>query len=123
MHKLVLPAVVAVAIAALALVPLASANADTSAAATATTVQVKGGEFFFRLSTKTLAKPGKVTFVFKNVGHVLHDFSITGKKTPLIQPGKTARLVVTFKRKGKFTYLCTVPGHAQAGMKGVFTVR
>ena len=37
--------------------------------------------------------------------------------------GKTARLVVTFKKKGKYTYLCTVPGHAAAGMKGVFTVR
>ena len=123
MHELLLPALVAVAIAALALVPLASAHADKSAAATATTVQVKGGEFFFRLSTKTVAKPGRVTFVFKNVGHVLHDFSIAGKKTPLIQPGKTARLVVTLKKKAKFTYLCTVPGHAQAGMKGVFTVR
>ena len=123
MHKLVLPAVVAFAIAALALVPLASARRDKSAAASATTVQVKGGEFFFRLSTRTLARPGKVTFVFKNICHVLHDFSITGKKTPLLQPGKTARLVVTFKKKARFPYLCTVPGHAQAGMKGVLTVR
>jgi len=88
-----------------------------------TTVQVKGGEFFFRLSTKSAAKPGKVTFVFKNIGQVLHDFKINGKQTPLTQPGKTARLVVTFKKKGKYTYLCTVPGHAEAGMKGVFTVR
>jgi uncharacterized cupredoxin-like copper-binding protein len=64
-----------------------------------------------------------VTFVFKNVGHVLHDFTISGKKTPLIQPGQTARLVVTFKKKGKCPYMCTVPGHAAAGMKGVFTVR
>jgi uncharacterized cupredoxin-like copper-binding protein len=27
------------------------------------------------------------------------------------------------KKKGKYPYLCTVPGHAQAGMKGTFTVR
>ena len=121
MQKPVLLAVVAVAIASLALVPFASAHSDRPAAAT--TVQVKGGEFFFKLSSKTLAKPGQVTFVFKNVGSVLHDFSITGKKTPLIQPGKTAKLVVTFKKKGKYSYLCTVSGHAQAGMKGVFTVR
>jgi uncharacterized cupredoxin-like copper-binding protein len=86
-------------------------------------IQVEGGEFFFRLSTKSAAKPGKVTFVFKNVGHVSHDFSIRGKQTPLIQPGRTARLVVTFKKKGKYPYRCTVPGHAEAGMKGVFTVR
>jgi alcohol dehydrogenase (cytochrome c) len=100
-----------------------SGPAVPSARATGASVQVKGGEFFFRLSTKTAKKPGKVTFVFKNIGHVQHDFRIKGKQTPLLQPGKTAKLVVTFKKKGKYTYLCTVPGHAAAGMKGVFTVR
>lgn len=87
------------------------------------TVQVQGGEFFFKLSTKTLAKPGTVTFTFKNIGHVLHDFDINKKKTPLIAPGKTAKLTVKFTKKGKYAYLCTVPGHAAAGMKGVFTVK
>jgi uncharacterized cupredoxin-like copper-binding protein len=112
-----LAAVATVVLGSLALVPLSLARTE------ATTVQVKGGEFFFRLSTKSTSKPGKVTFVFKNIGHVQHDFKINGKKTPLTSPGKTARLVVTFKKKGKFPYLCTVPGHAAAGMKGVFTVR
>jgi uncharacterized cupredoxin-like copper-binding protein len=114
---------VAFAIGSLVLVQLASARANRSAAAQATTVQVKGGEFFFRLSTKSISKPGKVTFVFNNIGHVSHDFKINGKKTPLIQPGKTAKILVTFKKKGKYPYLCTVLGHAAAGMKGVFTVR
>jgi uncharacterized cupredoxin-like copper-binding protein len=100
-----------------------SGTAGSSASANGRSVQVKGGEFFFRLSTKTAAKPGKVTFVFKNIGHVQHNFKINGKQTPLIQPGKTVKLVVTFKKKGKYHYLCTVPGHAEAGMKGTFTVR
>jgi uncharacterized cupredoxin-like copper-binding protein len=116
-------ALATLAIVGLALVPLAGAHADRQTRSTATTVQVKGGEFFFRLSTKSIAKPGKVTFVFSNIGHVQHDFDINGKKTPLISPGKKGTLVVTFKKKGKFTYICTVPGHAAAGMKGVFTVR
>jgi len=115
-------ALAAIAIAGLALVPLAGARADRQARSTATTVQVKGGEFFFKLSTKSVATPRKVTFVFKNTGHILHDFKISSKKTPLIGPGKTATISVTLK-KGKYTYLCTVPGHAAAGMKGVFTVR
>jgi uncharacterized cupredoxin-like copper-binding protein len=113
----------AVTLAALALIPLATARIDRQAAATATTVQVKGGEFFFRLSAKSAAKPGKVTFSFKNIGHVRHDFKINGKKTPLIRPGNTVKLVVSFKKKGTYPYLCTVPGHAEAGMKGVFRVR
>jgi uncharacterized cupredoxin-like copper-binding protein len=116
-------ALAAVTLAALALIPLAPARIDRQAAATATTVQVKGGEFFFRLSAKSVANPGKVTFSFKNIGHVRHDFKINGKKTPLIQPGKTAKLLVSFKKKGTYPYLCTVPGHAEAGMKGVFKVR
>jgi len=123
MRQHIIRSAVAVALASLAFVQLASARSDRQAAATATTVQVKGGEFFYRLSTKSIAKPGTVTFVFKNVGHVLHDFKISGKKTPLLQPGRTARLVVTFKKKGRYPYSCTVPGHASAGMKGVFTVR
>jgi uncharacterized cupredoxin-like copper-binding protein len=64
-----------------------------------------------------------VTFVLKNIGHVTHDFKVNGKVTPLIQPGTTTKLVVTFKKKGKYPYLCTVPGHAEAGMKSSFTVR
>jgi uncharacterized cupredoxin-like copper-binding protein len=107
-------------IVALALVPLtAAASAQRTAT---TTVSVKAGEMYFKLSTKTLAKPGKVTFVVTNAGHVVHDFKIGGKATPLLQPGKTARLVITFKKKGNYPYLCTVPGHAAAGMKGTFTV-
>ena len=101
----------------------ASTPGKAQTAAAAKTVSVKGGEFFFRLSTKSIAKPGKVTFVFKNIGHVQHDFRINGKQTPLTSPGRTARLVVTFKKKGKYRYLCTEPGHAAAGMRGVFTVR
>ena len=123
MRQHIIRSAVAVALASLAFVQLASARSHLQAAATATTVQVKGGEFFYRLSTKSIAKPGTVTFVFKNVGHVLHDFKISGKKTPLLQPGRTARLVVTFQKKGRYPYSCTVPGHASAGMKGVFTVR
>jgi uncharacterized cupredoxin-like copper-binding protein len=113
----------AVAVAALAVVQLSAARTERQSTAAATTIQVRGGEFFFRLSAKSIAKPGKVTFVFKNVGHVQHDFKINGKRTPLIGPGRTSRIVVTFRKKGKFAYLCTVPGHAQAGMKGSFTVR
>jgi len=57
-------ALAAVAVSALALIPMAGARIDRQSTAAATAVQVKGGEFFFRLSTKSAAKPAKVTFVF-----------------------------------------------------------
>jgi len=74
----------------------------------------------FTLSTKT-AKAGVVSFVVTNKGKLSHDFKIAGKKTALLSAGKSATLTVTLK-KGKYGYMCTVPGHAAAGMKGTFTV-
>lgn len=89
--------------------------------ATGTAVTVTATEFHFKFS-KTSVPHGSVTFTVVNKGHVSHDFKIGGKKTPLIKPGKSAKLTVTLK-KGKAAYLCTVPGHAAAGMKGSLTVK
>jgi uncharacterized cupredoxin-like copper-binding protein len=93
--------------------------APATAASTATKITVTATEFHFKLS-KVSARHGKVTFVLVNKGHIGHDFKIAGKKTAIIGPGKKTTLTVTLK-KGKFPYSCTVPGHAAAGMKGVFT--
>ena len=91
----------------------------------ATTVKVTAGkpsEFKFKLSTSTV-NHGAVTFVVTNSGALPHDFSINKKKTALLSPGKTAKLTVTFAKAGKYPYLCTVSGHAAAGMKGTLTVK
>ena len=85
------------------------------------TITVTATEFKFKLS-KTSAPKGSVTFKVVNKGKTVHDFKINGKKTPLIAAGKSASLTVKFTKAGKFAYLCTVPGHAAAGMKGSFTV-
>ncbi len=103
--------------------PASSAVIAASARAAATADQVTGKEFRFKLATKSIKKPGTVTFNFKNTGTELHDFRINGKQTRLIKPGKSAKLTVRFKKKGSYRYLCTVPGHAAAGMRGVFKVR
>ena len=108
----------AVAVLALALTAVQFAAARTHVT---TTVTVKAKEFRFVLSTKTGAKT--VVFKVTNVGKLPHDFKISGKKTALISPGKTATLRVNFPVAGKYPYLCTVPGHAAAGMKGVFTIK
>ena len=116
-------ALASVAITGLGIAQLAAADPTQQAHASASTDQVKGREFRFTLTTKSAARPGTVTFTFTNVGSVAHDFSIAHKTTPLVAPGHTAKLVVRFRKAGRFSYLCTVPGHAAAGMRGVFTVR
>jgi uncharacterized cupredoxin-like copper-binding protein len=89
----------------------------------ATTVTVTEGtpEFSIKLNLKSV-KAGPVTFKVTNKGNLPHDFKIGGKKTPLLQSGKSATITVTLK-KGKAAYLCTVSGHAAAGMKGTLTVQ
>ena len=115
---------IALRVLAVAAVAAAVAAPLSSGATRATTVGVTAGlpgEFHFKLS-KASVPHGKVTFIVTNRGNLPHDFKIGGKKTPLLQSGKTARLIVTFTKGGKFAYLCTVSGHAAAGMKGTLRV-
>lgn len=113
-------AVVAAGVSAQAAVrPTRAAN--TRGAELIKTVNVVASEFKFVLSSKS-AKRGVVIFKVKNAGKVGHDFDIDGRKTKVISPGKSATLRVVFLRKGTYPYKCTVPGHAAAGMKGVFTI-
>ena len=116
--------VIAVLAAAVSLVVAVSAFGGADAAS-ATTVNVTAGkpsEFRFVLSKKTIVK-GLTTFKVTNKGTVNHDFKIAGKKTLQIKAGKTATLKVTFKKAGKFPFMCTLEGHAVAGMKGTLTVK
>jgi uncharacterized cupredoxin-like copper-binding protein len=105
------------AVVAVVAAPALAARSHT----TRTAVTVTATEFHFKLS-KTSVPHGSVTFTVVNKGKLSHDFKIGGKKTPLIKPGKSAKLTVTLKA-GKAAYLCTVPSHAAAGMKGTLTVK
>lgn len=113
-----LSALVAV-IASVGVVATAAPAAPTHV--TAATVKVTATEFKFALSTKTV-KAGVVKFTLVNHGKLPHDFKIAGKKTAQIGPGKTSTVSVTLKA-GPHPYVCTVPGHAAAGMKGVVVAK
>jgi uncharacterized cupredoxin-like copper-binding protein len=106
--------------AAVALTVVASALASSSATTVAVTAG-KPSELRFTLSKKTVPK-GSVTFRVTNRGTVSHDFKIAGKKTKLLAKGKTATLRASFARPGRYRFLCTVPGHAAGGMRGVLRV-
>jgi uncharacterized cupredoxin-like copper-binding protein len=107
------------------------------AAAKTTTVSVTAGkpsEFKFKLS-KTKVPAGKVTFSVTNGGSIMHSFKVctsnkggtanscAGTGTKILSPKAKAKATLTLTlTKGKHEYLCTVPGHAAGGMKGVLTV-
>jgi uncharacterized cupredoxin-like copper-binding protein len=105
------------AAAALAVVPIAS---PSQTATRSSVVKVTAKEFHFTLSKATVPH-GLVVFVVTNRGKLAHDFKIGTKKTPLLSPGKSSTIRTTLPRGGK-KYLCTVAGHAAAGMKGTLRV-
>jgi uncharacterized cupredoxin-like copper-binding protein len=85
------------------------------------TVKVAEKEYSLKLVSGNTLKPGSYTFAASNVGKIPHDLAIQGggigqKKTPLIDPGKSAELKVDLK-PGQYKFYCSVPGHEQLGMK------
>jgi uncharacterized cupredoxin-like copper-binding protein len=99
----------------------AAATPAVSAGNSAATVTVTATEFRFTLSQASVPH-GTVVFKVENRGKLAHDFSIGGKTSSLVAPNKSTTLTVTLDA-GKLLYICTVPGHASAGMKGNLTVK
>lgn len=77
-------------------------------------------------ATKLSSKPGEVTIDFTNPAPLEHDVAIekNGKQIAVserIVNGKTS--VSADLAPGTYTFLCTVPGHAEAGMEGTLVVK
>ena len=58
-------------------------------------------EFKFVLSRRSVPKGTTVVFKVVNRGKITHDFKIAGKKTKNLNPGKSARLTVKFRKQGR----------------------
>lgn len=85
---------------------------------------VEGSEFAFTPSTLTVKKGEAVEITFKNNGKYPHNLTIAdlNVKTKTIQPGQEDTLTFTPTKVGSFSFMCTVPGHADKGMTGTLTV-
>ncbi len=103
-----------------ALAPMSSASSAKAQGPTTITVVAK--EFSFTLSKRKVPVGTTVIFNVVNKGKISHDFQIAGKKTKILGPGQSAKVTVKFTKKGLVPYLCTLTGHAAAGMKGKFAV-
>jgi glucose/arabinose dehydrogenase len=87
-----------------------------------TTVTVTLVDFRIRLS-RTSVPVGTVVFHVTNRGATVHDLVFPGHgRTRLLRPGQKQTIVIRFGKKGLYRYLCSVPGHAELGMKGVLGV-
>jgi glucose/arabinose dehydrogenase/plastocyanin len=101
----------------------AAPTGPASAAAIPIAASPTGGLMYTTM--KLAAKAGKDTFAFTNKSSVPHNFTIMqGAKvigaTPTFAGG--AKMLTVTLAAGSYTFECTVPGHAAAGMKGTLTV-
>jgi Copper binding proteins, plastocyanin/azurin family len=107
-------------------------DADPSGALAFTQKTLTANPSFTGEVTGTTPPPvGTATFTFTNDSPVPHDFAIEVRNTKSvdrlgvtkrISNGASENLTVDLPA-GEYTYLCTVPGHEQAGMKGTLTVQ
>jgi len=102
-----------------------SKSAESSAVATTLKLAADPTQIAFD-TTKLSAKAGKVTIDFDNPSALEHDVAIEqdGKQIAIsetIAKGNTS--VSADLQPGTYTFLCTVPGHAEAGMEGTLTVQ
>lgn len=114
--------------------------ADSATAPKVSVITVTAGrpsELAFKLSKTSSIPVGTVTFKVTNMGVAYHNFKICtipvpsavgarnsciGKSTPTLKHGQSATLTFKFTLAGKYEFLCTVTGHAAAGMKGLLGV-
>jgi manganese oxidase len=95
---------------------------DSTAAASAPTVaNISLQEFSI---TGNLTVPaGAIRLAVTNDGTVEHDLKLEGGPgTPMLAPGATATLDLGTLAPGTYTLICTVAGHADAGMKAELVV-
>jgi mono/diheme cytochrome c family protein len=80
------------------------------------------------VSTKASAPGGSLQILSLNKSSIQHDIAVedsSGKEIGVgarVANGGTSKFSAKLK-PGKYTFLCTVPGHAPAGMKGTLTVQ
>ena len=106
----------ALALAAVLALPALGASA-------AQTIRVSETNYRITLSAKP--KAGPTTFVVRNASDDEHDFWLRGGgktvKTPLLDPGQSARLSIRLKRGVRYQLWCAP--HADKGMRTSFVAR
>jgi uncharacterized cupredoxin-like copper-binding protein len=127
-------------LAALGALPLVACGGSSTIAPAG--VRVVATEFRFEPAAITIPAGQATTLTFKNAGQTVHDFTInSGPGIPTSdghasgdhmadkQPfhvsataGQEAKLPLTLPA-GSYTFICSVSGHEQLGMKGTLTVQ
>jgi uncharacterized cupredoxin-like copper-binding protein len=84
---------------------------------------LEAGDLWFEPARVEVEAGSTVNLVLDNAGQVFHDLSIPDLDVLLeARAGETASTSLTISEPGRYGFLCTVPGHAAAGMRGELVV-
>ncbi|MER3418761.1 MAG: nitrite reductase [Chloroflexota bacterium] len=84
-------------------------------------LEIEAFDLGFRPATLTVAAPGRYEIVLHNAGSIVHNVTFPDGTKIEAQGGQTATGTVDVPAGGT-TFLCDIPGHAQAGMTGTIEV-
>ena len=101
--------------------PAVEAAASASAAPASNVLEVTAFDLGFTPATLDVPAPGKYQVKLKNTGATTHDITFATGETATAQPGETVAVTVDIPAGGT-TFLCSIPGHAAAGMTGGIVV-
>ena len=86
------------------------------------TLEVTGVDIGFEPATFTVDAAGAYEVKLVNAGTIVHDITFPDGQTIVAQAGETASAVVEVPASG-LAFLCSIPGHAEAGMTGTISVK
>jgi nitrite reductase (NO-forming) len=101
----------------------APAPSSAAAAVTIGAVELEAFDLGFKPNAITVDAPGRYAVTLKNTGAIPHDLTFAdGTTSGTVEGGKSATVEVDVPAAG-VTFICSIPGHAQAGMQGTVTVK
>jgi nitrite reductase (NO-forming) len=101
--------------------PIASASAAPAVAAATDAIAIEAFDLGFKPAAVQVPAAGTYPVTFTNTGSTLHDITFADGTSLKAEGGQTATGTVTVPAAG-LSFICSIPGHADAGMKGQVTV-
>ena len=101
--------------------PPSASAAPTAQAAVVGELMFHAFDLGFEPASVEVEQPGRYSVTFMNDGAILHDITFADGTVLEAQPGQTATGEVVVPTEG-LGYICSIPGHADGGMKGAITV-
>jgi len=109
--------------AASAAAPAASPSAPAAAAGPVLgTLEVTAVDLGFQPTNLSVDAPGTYAISLKNTGTIVHNITFADGTAISAEAGQTATGTVAVPAEG-LSFLCSIPGHADAGMKGTISVK